>query len=50
MCLLNPHVAIGSKVFLADIDETGARAVADELNKKGQVVWPMKVDVAEWDS
>lgn len=40
------------KVYVADRDITGARALADSLNASsdGQIVWPVEVDVADWDS
>lgn len=38
------------KVYIADRDLKGAQALAEELNKDGQVAWAVEVDVADWDS
>ena len=39
------------KVFIADLNPSGLKSVADELNKGGkQVVWTKDVDVSDWDS
>ncbi|OQU94359.1 hypothetical protein CLAIMM_00720 [Cladophialophora immunda] len=38
------------KVFIADIDIEGAKRLAQELNKHGEKVWPLEVNVADWDS
>jgi hypothetical protein len=38
-----------AKVLIADRDTKGAQSLADELNKKGKVVWVETVNVTDWD-
>lgn len=38
------------KVFVADRNLEGAREVANALKKSPQAVWPVQVDVADWES
>ncbi|KAM5373448.1 hypothetical protein ACJZ2D_006942 [Fusarium nematophilum] len=48
--LVTTLVAKGMKVFIADRNLEGAEEVARELNKSHQAVWPVQVDVADWES
>lgn len=38
------------KIFVADRNIEGAVEIAKELNATTQTVWPVQVDVADWES
>jgi len=39
----------GAKVAVVDIDETGIKGTAEEINKKGGIAWAIRTDVTDID-